>query len=352
MAQRTMRGIVKEQAGPGLAFRTDLPYPTIREDEALFKVNAAAVCGTDLHIDSWDEWSRKRVKAPVIIGHEVCGTVVEVGSKVTNIKPGDRVAVETHVACYDCDLCRLGMPHICPRQDIYGVTIPGGFAEYSSVRADVCVKLPDGVTDEMGAMLEPMGAGVHGVGLAKVKGKTVLVNGCGPIGLMAVGACLVHGAEKVIASDIFDEKLDVAGRMGAHVTLNARREDVPKAVKEMTRGLGCDAAIDYTGSGRGIVGALRSVRPGGMLVLVGLPAGEVPVNLTEDLIYREITVTGVAGRLMYETWEDCIRILQDPRFDIAPVIGGRYPLERYREAFDAFKEGAPGKMLLIPDMKG
>lgn len=350
MAEKQMRGIVKEQAGPGLAFRTDLPYPQIKENEVLFKVKAAAVCGTDIHIDEWNEWARTRIKPPVIIGHEVAGEVVEVGSQVKNLKVGDRVAVETHVACYNCQLCDMGMPHICPHQDIYGVTIQGAFAEYSKVRADVCVKLPDDITSEMGAMLEPMGAGVHGVELGQVEGKTVFINGCGPIGLMAIGACVVHGAKRVIASDIFEEKLDIARQMGAEIALNAKNEDVVARVKAETEGLGADAAIDFTGSGRAIVSALRTVRKGGMLVLVGLPDGEIPINLTEDLIYKEITVTGVAGRLMYETWEDCIRILQDPRFSMDPIIGGKYALEDYEAAFAAIRGGAPGKMLLIPEM--
>ncbi|MGI6694750.1 MAG: zinc-binding dehydrogenase [Christensenellales bacterium] len=351
MADKRMRGIIKERAGPGLAFRTDLPYPKIKDDEVLFKVKAAAVCGTDIHIDEWNEWARTRISPPVIIGHEVAGEVVEVGSKVTHLQVGDRIAVETHVACYNCTLCDMGMPHICPYQDIYGVTIQGAFAEYSKVRADVCVKLPDDITDEMGAMLEPMGAGVHGVELGQVKDKTVFVNGCGPIGLMAIGACVVHGARRVIASDIFEEKLAIARQMGAEIALNAKKEDVVARIKDETNGLGIDVAIDFTGAGGAIVSALRTVRKGGMLVLVGLPDGEIPINLTEDLIYKEIMVTGVAGRLMYETWEDCIRILQDPRFSMEPVIGGRYPLEDFEKAFAAIRGGAPGKMLLIPGMK-
>jgi len=348
MAENRMRGIVKEQAGTGLVYKTDLPLPVIQDDEVLFKVKAAAVCGTDIHIDEWNEWARTRLSPPVVIGHEVCGEVVEAGAQVKNLKVGDRIAVETHVACYNCKLCDMGLPHICPHQDIYGVTIPGAFAEYSKVRADVCVKLPDSISDEEGCMLEPMGAGVHGVGLGQVKGKTVFINGCGPIGLMAIGACRVHGAQRIIASDIFAEKLEIAREMGADLALNAREEDVVARIKAETEGLGADVAIDFTGSGSAIISALRAVRKGGMLVLVGLPDGEIPINLSEDLIYKEITVTGVAGRLMYETWEDCIRILQDPRFSMKPVIGGVYPLERYEEAFAAIRGGAPGKMILVP----
>lgn len=348
MAQGQMRGIIKEQAGPGLAYRTDLPLPAIQEDEVLFRVKAAAVCGTDIHIDEWNEWARTRVKPPIVVGHEVAGEVIQVGAKVKNLKVGDRIAVETHVACYDCQLCAMGMPHICPHQDIYGVTIPGGFAEYSKVRADVCVRLPDAITDEMGAMLEPMGAGVHGVEVAQVKDKTVFINGCGPIGLMAIGACVVHGAKRIIAADIFPEKLEVAKKMGADLVLNAKEVDVAGRIKEETNGLGADAAIDFTGSGRAIISALRSLRKGGILVMVGLPDGEIPINLSEDLIYKEITMTGIAGRLMYETWDDCIRILQDPRFSLEPVIGGIYPLEKFEDALAASRGGAPGKMILKP----
>lgn len=349
--EKTMRGIVKETAGPGLAFRGDLPVPEVGVNEALIKIKAAAICGTDVHIDHWNEWAAKRIKPPTVVGHEVAGEVVAIGSEVKDLRVGDRVAVETHIPCYQCELCAKGLQHICDHQDVFGVTIPGGFAEYAKVRADVCVKLPAHISDEEGAMLEAMGAGVHGVERAELKGKTVLINGCGPIGLMSIGAAKVHGATKIIATDIFDEKLEVAKQMGADIVWNSKEIDILQAAKDATNGLGMDAAIDYSGFGPAIVNTLKTLRKGGRLVLVGLPDGLIPINLSEDLIYREIEVVGISGREMYYTWDDCIEIIADERFSLEPVIGGRYALEDYRKALDDIAGGAPGKMLLIPSRK-
>ena len=347
--QAAMRGICKMSAGPGYEYRTDLPIPEIGDDEVLMKVHATAVCGTDMHILAWNEWAANRMKnLPIVFGHETAGEIVRVGAAVTNLKVGDRISVETHIPCGHCFSCRTGNMHICENMKLFGVTEPGAFAEYAPVPAGCAVPLAEGVSYEMGAMLEAMGAGVHGVERADVKGKTVLVSGCGPIGLMAIGACRVHGAAKIVACDLFDEKLALARTMGADITVNSGKEDVVKAVLAATEGRGADAAIDISGSGRAIVSGLRSLRKGGILVSVGLPNGEIPIDLTEDIIYREITYTGISGRRMFETWDDCMDILRAPGFSLEPVIGGVYPLEDFDTAIGAIRSGAPGKMILVP----
>ena len=345
----TMRGVIKAAAGPGFEYRTDLPIPQIGDDEVLMKVHATAVCGTDMHILGWNEWSANRMKKlPIVFGHETAGEIVEIGKNVKGHKIGDRISVETHIPCNHCFQCLTGNRHICENMKLFGVTEPGAFAEYAPVPADVIVPLADGVTYEMGSMLEAMGAGVHGVEKAQVKDKTVLVSGCGPIGLMVIGACKVHGAKKIIACDLFDDKLALAKTMGADITVNSGKEDIIQAVLAATDGHGADAAIDISGSGRAIVSGLRSLRKAGILVSVGLPNGEIPINLSEDIIYREITYTGISGRRMYETWDDCMDILQSPLFSLEPVIGGVYPLDDFQKAIDAINSGAPGKMILVP----
>lgn len=347
--ETTMRGICKMSAGPGWEYRTDLPIPSIKDDEVLMKVHATAVCGTDMHIIAWNEWAANRMKdLPVVFGHETAGEVVQVGAAVKNLKVGDRISVETHIPCGHCFQCRTGNPHICENMQVFGVSVPGAFAEYAPVPAGCAVPLAEGISYEMGSMLEAMGAGVHGVERADVKGKTVLISGCGPIGLMAIGACRVHGAAKIVACDLFDEKLALAKTMGADITVNSGKEDVIKAVLAATEGHGADAAVDISGSGRAIVSGLKSLRKGGILVSVGLPNGEIPIDLTEDIIYREITYTGISGRRMFETWDDCMDILRAPGFSLEPVIGGTYPLEDFQKAIDAIQSGAPGKMILVP----
>ena len=210
------------------------------------------------------------------------------------------------------------------------------------------MRLKDDISYEMGAMLEAMGAGVHGVEVAQVRGKRVLVSGCGPIGLMTIGACKAHGASQVIACDLIDEKLEIAKTMGADLTVNSRDTDLPAFVRSQTDGVGADAVIDITGNPHAIRAGLKAVRKGGIFVSVGLPDGEVGINLTEDIIYREVIYTGVSGRLMFETWEDCMNILQSPGFSLEPVVGGIYPFRDFEQALDALKQGVPGKMILVP----
>lgn len=345
----TMRGVCKMAPGAGAAYRTDLPIPQIGDREVLMRVHASAICGTDLHIYGWNEWAAKRMrKLPIVFGHETAGEIVEIGRNVTGLRVGDRISVETHIPCNDCFQCRHGRRHICENMRIFGVTEPGAFAEYAPVPAECAVRLRDGISYEAGAMLEAMGAGVHGVEKAEVRDKTVLVSGCGPIGLMVVGACKTHGARRVIACDILPEKLKLAEAMGADVTVNSAQRDIIQAVRRETGGIGADAAVDITGDGRAIVAGLRALRKGGRMVSVGLPDGEIPINLTEDIIYREIQYTGVSGRQMFATWDDCMEILETPGFSLEPVMGGKYPLDGFEDALAAIRGGAPGKMLLLP----
>ena len=345
----TMQGICKMSPGVGAEFREDIPIPQITDHEVLIKVHATAICGTDLHIFHWNEYASSRMKnLPMVFGHETAGEIVEIGKAVEGYKIGDRISVETHIPCNNCYQCKTGNRHICENQRVFGVTDPGAFAEYAAVPKDCIVRLDDSITYEMGAMLEAMGAGVHGVEVAKVAGKRVLVSGCGPIGLMAIGACKVHGAKEIIACDIFDEKLDIAKVMGATEVVNSRTKELTEFVRSQTDGIGVDAVIDITGSKPAIIAGLKSVRKGGAVVSVGLPDGEVPLNLTEDIIYREVMYTGVSGRLMFETWDDCMNILQTPKFSLEPIIGGVYKFRAFEEALSAIQSGVPGKMILVP----
>lgn len=347
--EKTMRGLVKEVNGPGgFVYHTDLPVPEIGDDEVLIKVRCTAFCGTDMHILEWDEWSRRRVRAPFIPGHETAGDIVAVGKNVTGRKVGDRVSCETHIPCGECWFCQNGMPHICKNVKLFGVTQDGAFAEYTKIRADCTFLLDDAISYEAACMFEPMGAGVHGVEAAEVEGKTVLVSGCGPIGLTAVSACKVFGAVKVIACDLFDEKLAVAREMGADVTINSGKCDLVAEVLKLTDGVGVDAAIDITGVGEAINNSLKSVRAAGRLVCVGLPSKAVTMDLTEDLIYREVTMTGVSGRRIWDTWENFARVMKSPYYKVENVMGGKFKLEEIDTAIEQIRSGVPGKMILYP----
>ena len=315
----TMCGLVKEVNAPsGLVYQTDLPIPEINDDEVLIKVHCSAICGTDLHIMEWDEWSQKRIKAPVTVGHETAG-------------------------------CKNGMPHICKNVKLFGCTQNGAFAEYAKIRWDCTFLLEDDVTDEAACMFEPMGAGIHGVEAAEVNGKTVLVSGCGPIGLTAISASKTFGAVKVIACDLIDEKLEVAKKMGADAVLNSAKCDLPAEVRTLTGGVGVDAAIDITGAEPALNSALKCLRAAGRLVCVGLPTKPITFHdMTDDLVYREVQLTGVSGRKIWETWEDFAKVMKGPYFKLDQVIGGRFPMKDFEAALAQIHSGVPGKMILYP----
>lgn len=343
-----MHGIVKDTAGIGMTWHTDLPIPQINDDEILVKVKVTAICGTDVHIYDWDAWSQKRIKPPVTLGHETAGDVVEVGKNVTDFKVGDRVSVESHLPCGECWFCKNNMPHICKNVKLFGCMENGAYAEYFKVRANAAFKLSDDVTYEMACMFEPMGAGVHGVEAADVAGKTVLISGCGPIGLTAITAAKVFGATKVYACDLIDEKLEIAKKMGADMVFNSGSCDLVEEMKKLTDGIGVDVAIDITGAGPALISALRSVRAGGRMVCVGLPTKPITMDLTEDLIYREVEMTGVSGRKIWETWEDFEKVINDPRYHMEYIMGHKFPMEDFEKAFQEIRDGVPGKMLLYP----
>lgn len=348
----TMRGLVKEAAAKGdFVYRTDLPVPEVGEDEVLIKVRCTAVCGTDMHIMDWDDWSQRHIVPPVIPGHETAGDIVAVGRRVKDRKVGDRVSCESHIACGSCYFCTHSLPHICGEMKLLGCSVNGAFAEYVKVPASSTFLLEDGISYEAASMFEPMGAGVHGVEAAEVRGKTVLVSGCGPIGLTAVSACKTFGAKLVIACDLLDGRLRTAQEMGADIVYNSGKADLVREVSAMTGGTGVDAAIDITGAERAIADGLKCLRAAGRMVSVGLPGKPVTLDLANDLIYREIEYTGISGRLIWRTWEDFAKVMNGPYFKLDRVLGGKYALEDFPQAVAAIRGGAPGKMLIYPDAK-
>lgn len=351
--ERTMRALVKETAAPGEpVFHNDIPIPKISDDEVLIKVHCTAICGSDLHMMDWDNWSQKRLKPPVILGHETAGDIVAVGRNVINRHIGDRVSAETHIFCGHCYFCQNGMPHLCSNVQPFGVAYDGAFAEYVRVRSDCTFLLPDDISYEAACLFEPMGAGVHGVEVAEPKDKIILVSGCGAIGLTAISACKVFGAKMVIACDLLDSRLEVAKKMGADVTFNSAQVNLPAEVLRLTDGLGADAAIDITGAQSAINADLKSLRAAGKMVCVGLPTKSILLeDMADDLIYREITLTGVSGRLIWDTWSDFAKVMSSPYYKLDYVLGGKYALEDFKIAIAEMRKGTPGKMLLYPDAK-
>lgn len=337
-----MKALVKDVAGPGFRL-ADVPIPAIRDDEVLIRVRCAGVCGTDVHIHEWDDWAKGRCKPPFIVGHEFAGDVAQVGALVTDVKEGDRVTAEGHIVDGRCLLCRTGNAHVCPYTRIIGVDRDGCFAEYISMPATNVWHLDDDISYEVGGIHDPMGNAFHTALTADIPGATVLITGCGPIGLFAVGICRAAGASRVIASDVNPRRLELAKRMGAHETV--RPEQAEAVVKQHTDELGVDVVLEMSGVPAAIHQAFALVRVGGRVQMLGIPAKPMDVNFASEVIFKGITIYGVVGRRMYDTWHQMTRFLRSGEFDPSPVITHRFPLEGAEEAIAAIRSGDAGKVV-------
>jgi threonine 3-dehydrogenase len=342
-----MRALVKESAGPGIVLR-QVPIPPFGPTEALIKVQYAGVCGTDLHIWEWDSWASKRIKPPVIVGHEFAGAITDLGVEAGAsglLAVGDLVTAEGHIVCGHCLQCRLGAAHLCRRTQIIGVDRDGAFADYIVMPASNVMKL-DGIPAEIGSIMDPMGNAVHTVLEADVPGSTVLVLGCGPIGCFAVGVARAAGASLVIASDLNPKRLDLARAMGAQVTLNPKVDDVVSRVLDLTGGDGVDLVCEMSGHPSGHAQAFASARLGGRVNMLGTPTRTTEVDFARDIIFKGLTLYGVTGRKMYQTWHQMIRFLRARQIDPRPVITHRFPLEQIADAIQVIKDGQAGKVIL------
>ena len=339
-----MQAIVKTERAPGLVVKS-VPKPSPGAGEVLIAVRHAGVCGTDLHIADWDAWARSRMNPPVVVGHEFAGEVVAVGDGVTELKIGQLVTAEGHIVCGHCLQCRTGNSHICRNTRIIGVDRDGAFAEYIVMPATNVLSL-DGIPTEVGAIMDPMGNAFHTVLTADIPGSYVFVVGCGPIGCFAVGIARAAGAAKVIASDVNPKRLALAQKMGAQVTINATKQDVVQQVLEATGNDGADVVCEMSGVPSALHQAFASVRMGGRVQLLGLPKGEVPVDLANEIIFKGITIYGVIGRKMYETWHQMRRFLSGGMLDPRPVMTHRFPLAQIDQALAAIRSGDAGKVIL------
>lgn len=343
-----MRAIVKTAAGPGMQVR-DVPVPAIGASDVLIRVLNAGVCGTDLHIWEWDAWAAGRLKPPLTIGHEFSGRIEKLGGAAEAegiLKVGDLVTAEGHIICGHCLPCRTGNGHLCVRTRIIGVDRDGAFADYIAMPISN-VMLLDGISPEIGAIMDPVGNAVHTVlEGGEVPGSTVFVLGCGPIGCFAVGIARAAGASLVVASDLNPRRLELARAMGAHETLNPGSDDVVARVRELTAGLGVDLVCEMSGHPAAHAQAFAAARPGGRVNMLGTPSRNTEVDFARDVIFKGLTLYGVTGRKMYSTWDAMKRFLKAGQFDPCPVVTHRFPLEGIAEAVAVIKDGQAGKVIL------
>lgn len=344
---QTMKAIRKSQAAEGFEY-AEVAKPTPGPKEVLIKVTLASVCGTDFHITNWDEWSANRIKPPLVYGHEFCGVIESVGEKVEGLEPGDYVSAEMHLPCGYCLQCQQGHKHICENVKIFGIDLPGCFAEYIAIPSKQVVKLPASIKPEYGALLDSLGNSVHAVSKADVSGKTVHVVGCGPLGLFAIVLAKAMGALKVFASDVSPFRLDLAEKAGADAVLAADKVKVSDELKSLTKGHGVDVVLEMSGSPMAINDALRGMKLGGTAVMMGIPKGNVELDLSNDIIFKEARVIGVNGRQIFQTWLLMLDLMAAGKLDLDFIITHQLPLSEFGQAMDLIRQGVSGKILLKP----
>lgn len=343
-----MRAVVKENEGIGAVLK-DVEKPVLNEGEVLVKVKAAAICGTDQHIYVWNTWAQNNnIKLPTILGHECSSEVVEVGHGVKGLKPGDYVACETHIPCGECYQCKNGEQHICGNLKLFGIHTNGCYAEYAKIPATCAVKIPESINPNVGAVLEPLGTAVRANVEVQSSGKNVAVIGCGPIGLMAVGAAKAFGAANIYAIDINDYRLGIAKEMGATEIINSSLDKAGEKLVELTNGVGVDAFIDASGNTAAILEGFRGLRKGGKVALIGLPSRPLEIDLGSQVVFKEATIIGIHGRRMFETWTTMSNLLDKGLLNIDPVITHVLKLEEFEKGFEIAQNGMGGKIILVP----
>jgi threonine 3-dehydrogenase len=348
----TMRALRKTAPGPG-AELVDTPIPRPGEGEVLVRVHSASICGTDQHIYEWNEWAESRVpRVPMTFGHELAGTVEEVGPEVHHVRPGAFVAAETHIACGICSTCRTGRAHICQNLRILGVDTDGAFAEYVVIPAQNAWVVGDTVRPDVASIMEPFGNAVHAT-FGTEGGEDLLTNpvaviGCGPIGLFAVGIARALGAWKVIAIEPNDDRLELASKMGADVLVDPKAEDPVEVVLRETDGTGAEVVLEMSGNARAIDQGTRMLARGGRMSLLGLPDRPVTLDLNDQVIFKEARLLGVTGREMFRTWQQTTTLLSTGRVDVTPVITERFTLDRFEEAFETMASGHAAKIIVVP----
>jgi threonine 3-dehydrogenase len=343
----TMKAVVKQTAAPGAELTTtDIPRPG--PGEVLVKIRATSICGTDLHIYEWDPWAASRVKPPLVFGHEFAGEVSELGPGSSTLKVGDHVSAETHVVCGVCHQCRSGRAHICQNVSIIGVDRTGCFAEYVVIPERNAWLNPPEMPDDVASIQEPFGNAVHTALSTDLVGKSVLVAGCGSIGLMAVGIAKAAGATLVIATDVIPYRIALARAMGADVVLNPRETDAVTEILTHTRGTGVDVLLEMSGNPSAIHEGFSVLCRGGYAALLGIPARPVEFDLANEVIFKGATVYGVTGRLIWKTWYQTRALLDSGAVDVKPIITHRLPLEEFEAGMELMRTGQCGKVVLFP----
>jgi threonine 3-dehydrogenase len=338
-----MKALVKEGHAPGLQLR-DVPDPQYGINDVLIRVHKTGICGTDLHIESWDPWAEKTIHPPLIVGHEFVGEIAAVGSNVSDFAPGDLVSGEGHVVCGRCRHCLAGRRHLCANTIGLGVGRDGAFAEYVVVPMTNVWHHWPGIDEDVAAIFDPFGNAVHTALSFPVLGEDVLITGAGPIGLMATAVVRHAGARFVVVSELNPFRRELALQMGATVVVDPRERKMSDVQRELGMVEGFDVALEMSGNPQALRSAIANMAHGGSIAMLGIPTAEIPIDFTE-IVFKMLTVRGIYGREMYETWYKMTVMLQSG-LDIRPAITHRFTFTDYREAFEAARSGDSGKVIM------
>ena len=338
---QTMRALVKREARQGI-WLENVTIPRTGTNEVLIKVEKTSICGTDVHIYNWDEWSQKTIKPGLIIGHEFVGKIVELGLGVTDYKLGDRVSAEGHIVCGHCRNCRAGKRHLCPNTVGIGIDRDGAFAEYIAVPASNLWLIPDEIAPELAAFFDPFGNAAHCALQFDLVGEDILITGAGPIGIIAAGICKHVGARHVVITDVNDYRLNLAADMGATRTVNVTRESIADVVEEL--GIeGFDIGMEMSGQPTAFNDLLRHMFNGGQVALLGLLPAGTSVDW-DQIIFKGLELHGIYGRLMYETWYKMTQMVLTG-FPLHKAMTHHIPIDEFENGFQLMRSGQCGKVV-------
>jgi len=338
-----MKALVKSRAERGL-WLEDIPEPVVGINDVLIRVRKTGICGTDVHIYEWDEWAQKTIKVPMAIGHEFVGEIVSVGSNVNDFQPGDIVSGEGHVVCGRCRNCLAGRRHLCATTQGVGVNRPGAFAELISLPMTNVWRHHPGVNLEVAAIFDPFGNAVHTALSFPVLGEDVLITGAGPIGIMAVAVVKHAGARHVVITDLNPFRLDLARKMGATLALNPNDTPLADVQKQLKMAEGFDVGLEMSGNPQALSSMIENMSHGGKIAVLGIP-GKSSTMDWRPVIFNMLTIRGIYGREMYETWYK-MSVMLESGLDISPVITHRYACTDFQQGFDAMISGQTGKVVL------
>ena len=342
-----MKAILKERAGEGLVMK-EVPEPTNpAPDEVIIKVKRVSICGTDVHIYKWDKWSASRIKPPMIIGHEFAGSIVEKGDMVEGLEVGDYVAAESHIYCGHCYQCKVGRQHICQNLKILGVDVDGAFAEYVKVPARILWKVSPEIDPNFASVMEPFGNAVHTITVEDLTGKTVLITGAGPIGVMAIQVARAEGASLIIVSEVKPYRIELAKENGADIVINPLEEDLVKKITEITGGEGVDVFFEMSGNPQAFQQGLEALTPGGFASILGVfPGDSISFDINNLLTFKGIKMYGITGRKIFGTWRIADQLLKSKRVDLSKAVTHILPFDEWMKGFELMLKGESGKVVL------